>query len=119
MTGRNLAKLLTGGCLALLATASATPLGTKEPEIGLSGGTLRIHQLRVNDGLSHPVARCFCQDRAGFMWVGTEDGLNRYDGYEVRVFRPDGLDAGELYVVTSMFLDGTSQQNEPYHCLVF
>ncbi|RMG27828.1 MAG: hypothetical protein D6730_06330 [Bacteroidetes bacterium] len=38
-------------------------------------------------GLSQISVRCFLQDELGFMWIGTEDGLNRYDGYEFRVFR--------------------------------
>ena len=28
------------------------------------------------------------QDRQGFIWIGTEDGLNRYDGYRFRIYRP-------------------------------
>ena len=28
------------------------------------------------------------KDRSGFMWVGTENGMNRYDGYAFRIYRP-------------------------------
>lgn len=39
------------------------------------------------DGLSHNTVHCSLQDRKGFMWFGTEDGLNRFDGYSFRVYR--------------------------------
>ena len=29
------------------------------------------------------------QDSRGFMWFGTEDGLNRYDGYTFKIYKPD------------------------------
>lgn len=36
--------------------------------------------LRTNNGLSHNKVNCILQDKRGFIWIGTEDGLNRYDG---------------------------------------
>ncbi|WP_293744561.1 two-component regulator propeller domain-containing protein [uncultured Pedobacter sp.] len=41
----------------------------------------------INDGLSNNSVRCIFQDHYGFMWFGTYDGLNRYDGTVVKVFR--------------------------------
>ena len=41
------------------------------------------------DGLSHNTVYCSLQDKKGFMWFGTEDGLNRFDGYSFQVFRND------------------------------
>ncbi len=43
----------------------------------------------VEQGLSHSSVLCIMQDSDGFMWFGTEDGLNRYDGREFIVFHPD------------------------------
>lgn len=40
------------------------------------------------DGLSQHDVNCIIQDKNGFMWFGTNDGLNRYDGYNFKVFRP-------------------------------
>jgi ligand-binding sensor domain-containing protein len=38
-------------------------------------------------GLSSNALRCAIQDRRGFLWFGTEDGLNRYDGVRFTVYR--------------------------------
>ena len=40
------------------------------------------------DGLSQHDVNCIIQDKDGFMWFGTNDGLNKYDGYNFKVFRP-------------------------------
>lgn len=44
-------------------------------------------QYRVEDGLSHNTVWCGLQDRYGFIWFGTSDGLNRYDGRGNKVYR--------------------------------
>ncbi len=49
----------------------------------------RFSHLTVADGLSQSMVYCIAQDSLGFLWFGTEDGLNRYDGYTIRVFRGD------------------------------
>lgn len=43
--------------------------------------------LGIDQGLSNNSVRCIYQDHNGFMWFGTYDGLNRYDGYEFKIFR--------------------------------
>ena len=43
--------------------------------------------LQVEDGLSHNSVICMLQDSKGFMWFGTKDGLNRYDGYSFKIFQ--------------------------------
>jgi ligand-binding sensor domain-containing protein/signal transduction histidine kinase len=44
---------------------------------------------QVEDGLSNNAVLCSLQDRNGFMWFGTKDGLNRFDGYSFKVYRYD------------------------------
>ena len=44
-------------------------------------------KIQVDDGLSESAIYCIMQDMKGFMWFGTKDGLNRYDGYNFRIFR--------------------------------
>ena len=51
----------------------------------------RFHfkRLSTNEGLSQSAVNAIAQDQDGFLWFGTQDGLNCYDGYEFRVFRHD------------------------------
>ena len=46
-----------------------------------------FEHVSVNEGLSQGSVTCILQDRLGFMWFGTQDGLNRFDGYSIRVYR--------------------------------
>lgn len=46
-----------------------------------------IKYLGVQQGLSNNVVNSLYQDRFGFIWMGTYDGLNRYDGYAFKIFR--------------------------------
>lgn len=51
----------------------------------------RIEHLSTADGLSQSTVLAMHQDRHGFLWFGTRDGLDRYDGYRFRSFRYDPL----------------------------
>jgi len=46
-----------------------------------------FEKLSVSDGLSNSVVLCTYQDRLGYLWIGTMDGLNRYDGYDIKVYK--------------------------------
>ncbi len=50
---------------------------------------LRFRHHTSRDGLSNDSVKCVYQDDTGFLWIGTADGLNRYDGHEFLVFRPE------------------------------
>ncbi|PHN05167.1 hybrid sensor histidine kinase/response regulator transcription factor [Flavilitoribacter nigricans] len=47
----------------------------------------RFRHLTIDDGLSQNAVQAILQDHLGFIWFGTKDGLNRYDGYEFSVFQ--------------------------------
>jgi ligand-binding sensor domain-containing protein/two-component sensor histidine kinase len=49
--------------------------------------SLFFEKVTVQDGLSHDKVNCILQDRKGFIWIGTNDGLNRYDGHNFIIFR--------------------------------
>ncbi len=53
---------------------------------------IRFHHLSINDGLSQSAVNCIKQDQHGFIWIGTQDGLNLYDGYTFRVYKNDPFD---------------------------
>jgi signal transduction histidine kinase/ligand-binding sensor domain-containing protein len=57
---------------------------------------LRFERISVEHGLSHSTVNCILQDSRGFMWLGTDDGLNRYDGYSFTVYRHDPDDPRSL-----------------------
>jgi len=57
---------------------------------------LKFKKLTSNDGLSQNFVSAIYQDKNGFMWFGTKDGLNRYDGYEFKVYRHDPFDTTSL-----------------------
>ena len=67
---------------ALLRPPSAQPASAQSR-------TLRFEQLSVEDGLSQSTVRAILQDSNGFMWFGTEDGLNKYDGYTFTIYKHD------------------------------
>ena len=79
----------------LLVSALAGPPLVAAPSRAPGPGLMFRH-LNVSDGLSDPRSRCVLQDRQGFLWACTADGLNRYDGYGFRVFRHDPDDPETL-----------------------
>ncbi len=50
---------------------------------------LRFKRISLDEGLSQSRIYSIIQDRKGFMWFGTQDGLNKYDGYSFTVYHPD------------------------------
>jgi ligand-binding sensor domain-containing protein/signal transduction histidine kinase/DNA-binding response OmpR family regulator len=55
----------------------------------LAAANFSFRHYRAEDGLTFNTVRCIIQDRRGFIWLGTEDGLNRFDGYTFKGFRSD------------------------------
>lgn len=64
-----------------------------EPSIGQE---FRAYSLGVEQGLPSPAVTRILKDRDGFMWFGTQDGLAKYDGHSMRVFRHQTDDPGSL-----------------------
>ena len=57
---------------------------------------LSVQRYSLEEGLSQQAVNAIVQDSEGFMWFGTEDGLNRFDGYEFRQLRHDRSDSRTL-----------------------
>lgn len=53
---------------------------------------LRFEQITIEGGLSQNYVEAIYQDKEGFVWFGTHDGLNRYDGYSIKVFTSKATD---------------------------
>lgn len=52
--------------------------------------------LNVSNGLSSNHITCFFKDKKGFMWFGTVSGLNRYDGYQFKIYKHDPRDSNSI-----------------------
>ncbi len=57
---------------------------------------LKFSHITSEQGLSMGVVNCVLQDSKGFMWFGTQDGLNKYDGYNMLVFKHNATDTNSL-----------------------
>jgi len=57
---------------------------------------LAFERLTIDDGLSQNYVEAIFQDSQGFMWFGTRDGLNRYDGYAFKVYSYDAQDSTSI-----------------------
>jgi len=55
-----------------------------------------FENLSIPQGLSNPTINSICEDKYGFLWLGTDDGLSRYDGYEFKVYKNNPSDSTSL-----------------------
>ena len=60
--------------------------------VGLSQSNYVARKITVDDGLSNLIVSSIQKDQQGFMWFGTVDGLNRFDGMSFKVYRHDDND---------------------------
>lgn len=59
---------------------------TLNPPLHAQVQSLYFNSLTIEDGLSQGTINAILQDHKGFIWIASEDGLNRFNGYEVKVF---------------------------------
>ncbi len=73
------------------------------------GQRIRFQNYSVDDGLSQNSVHGIIQDQMGFIWIATEDGLDKFDGYEFKTYRNDPEDPNSLSenVTTTLFMDHT------------
>jgi ligand-binding sensor domain-containing protein/signal transduction histidine kinase len=97
--------------LLLLAAGSRWPLDALaqgSANTPIERDQIRFRSVGIREGLSSSTARALAQDERGFVWLGTQDGLNRFDGYRIRIYRadserPDSLSDSH---VTALAADG-------------
>ena len=94
--GENMFKRL----LYIIILIQGSTIYAERPEI-------EFRHLKVRDGLSQSWVKSICQDRYGFMWFGTNDGLNKYDGYNFTIYRHDPEDENSLTdnIIESIYED--------------
>ncbi len=62
----------------------------------MASAQYRFSHLGIAQGLSQNSVQCVFQDSEGYMWIGTQDGLNRYDAYSFRIFRHSNNDTNSI-----------------------
>ena len=61
---------------------------------------LRFERISIEQGLSQSTVNCIFQDQTGFLWLGTQSGLNRFDGHQIRVYRRESGDLSHDWVTS-------------------
>ncbi len=93
---------LVAGCGCGLALKTSVDMSPRQLQnIHAQAGDARLSDLKfthltTNDGLSQGYVTAILQDRRGFMWFATRDGLNRYDGNAFVVYKNNPNDPGSL-----------------------
>ena len=59
-------------------------------------GSKTFERLTVKEGLSENIVHSISDDERGFIWIGTDEGLNRYDGYDPVIYRSNPFDTTAL-----------------------
>jgi signal transduction histidine kinase/ligand-binding sensor domain-containing protein/DNA-binding response OmpR family regulator len=87
---------------ALLCIIVFLPFNTiAGPLSDLKYNNARFKRITIDDGLSQNFVPTITQDKIGFIWMGTKDGLNMYDGYRFTVYRHD---ASDTYSISDNFV---------------
>jgi len=74
-------------CLSLIFILFIPDAGAQQDNINI-----KFDNISIKDGLSQSSPNCIFQDSRGLLWIGTEDGLNKYDGYSFEVYKPEQND---------------------------
>ncbi len=77
---------------------------------GVSNGQesrLMFEHLTSKEGLSHSAVSCIVEDNHGYMWIGTNSGLNKFNGYNFEIFLNDPKDSKTISSnrISSLFVD--------------
>jgi len=69
--------------------------------------SIKFTKISLENGLSQSTVNAIIQDRTGFMWFATIDGLNKYDGYSIKIFRhrPDDPNSVVSNAINTIYED--------------
>ena len=82
--------------LVLCTCGNAVVAGGPPADRQLAPRNLYFTHIGPRQGLSQNAVNAIVQDRFGYLWLGTQEGLNRWDGYEMKVFQASQQDTGAL-----------------------
>lgn len=116
------------GTVGLCVALTFLPLDVRAE---LQSTEVSFTNLDIEDGLSQNTVNAVCQDRRGYLWIATQDGLNRYDGYSFKIFRHTADDTstisssyildlhidrdGELWIATIAGIDLYDRDMQCFH----
>ena len=82
-------------------------LFTSADHILAQGTNVKFNRKTPRSGLSQSFIKSFSKDKSGFMWIATNDGLNRYDGYNFKIYHQNPLQKGSLSgnSITTTYVD--------------
>jgi signal transduction histidine kinase/ligand-binding sensor domain-containing protein len=96
------------GVSLLAFSAPALPRATHPADLKAGPAQpIKFERISLEEGLSQSSVYCILQDSRGFLWFGTEDGLNKYDGYTFTVYRhvPDDPTSLSQNIIRAMAED--------------
>ncbi len=64
--------------------------------INVQAQSIYFKNYQTHDGLSNSTVKCITQDVQGFLWLGTRNGLNRFDGNQFKIFRHNASDSTSI-----------------------
>ncbi len=102
--GSDLTRLLLA-CTAVLCWSAVFADVLGNPRFEIAARNVQFNQLTTNEGLSQHIVYDIVQDPRRFIWIATQEGLNRYDGYQVKTyehFRADATTLSHDFVRTLM-----------------
>jgi ligand-binding sensor domain-containing protein len=84
--------------LMILISLIVVAVSQSQPTLSASHHTLpfKFDRISVADGLPNQYVNCIVQDKYGFMWFGTKDGLCRYDGQQFKIYKSIPNDSTSL-----------------------
>jgi len=80
-----------------------------EGEVRTDAQSYCFRTVNVSDGLSQNTVFGILQDKTGYMWFGTKDGLNRYDGRSFRIFNKDNSASSRIWRRTATGRSGSGR----------
>ena len=99
---------------SLAVVRPSQQIGIRETDLAAlldtrAGQSLRFKRVTGEQQLPGSVISAIAQDRTGFLWIGTDDGLVRYDGYTFRVFRNEAQNPRSLSynTITALLVDAS------------
>jgi ligand-binding sensor domain-containing protein/serine phosphatase RsbU (regulator of sigma subunit) len=97
--------------VALGLSQSATAVAKADKSVQRLAPPLGCDRLSIAEGLPNSNVRAVVQDRNGFIWFGTQDGLVRFDGTRMRVYRPGENDPTSLSsgYITALTVDASGK----------